>query len=174
MSSLADHKILALTIDRPWANLIAEGKKTIETRMWPPHLEHLGRHIAIHASTRWNQQAAEFVGRNLERFRVNEQPREGLCSAGIIAVARLVGWVEHTHWDDQRRELAERPPAVVQMLPGHEYRDPDWRWFTQNRFAWLLREVRPIVPVAVKGKQKLWIMSKPVYDSVRNRYGRAA
>lgn len=165
--NLRDHQILALTIDRPWANLIADGRKTVETRMWAPHLEHLGRYIAIHASTRWNQEAAEYIGRHHDRFLV-DPPRHQDCPAGILAVARLVGWVERRDVDDPACR-----PTVVKMLEGHAFGDPDWRWFTQNRYAWVLRDVRRIAPVAAVGRQKLWIMSKPIYGAVRRRYGKA-
>jgi hypothetical protein len=160
--SLEDHKILALTVHRPWSELIARGLKTVETRGWAPPPWMLGRYLAIHASTRWDQEGAEFIERAHSRFLaprllVNE------CPAGIIAVAQLVGWV-------QRVDIGDRPPKVIAMLPGHAFGGDDWRWFHANEFGWVLRGVKRIAPVAARGQQKLWAMSKPVYDSVRARY----
>ena len=42
----------ALTIWQPWASLIAEGVKTIETRSWPAPESVIGDRIAIHAAKR--------------------------------------------------------------------------------------------------------------------------
>ena len=42
----------AITLHQPWASLIAEGVKTIETRSWAPPAALWGERIAIHAATR--------------------------------------------------------------------------------------------------------------------------
>lgn len=161
-----DHKILAITVHRPWSELIARGVKTIETRSWAPYSFMLGRYLAIHASTRWDQEGAEFITRCHARFLI-DAPRVEECPAGIVAVAQLVGWV-------QRVEVGDRPPKVLAMLPGHSFGGEDWRWFHTNEFGWVLRGVKRFAPVAARGQQKLWVMSKPVYDAVRRRYGKAA
>lgn len=164
---LRDHKILALTIDRPWSELIAMGKKTIEieTRDWPPYEWMLGRYLAIHASTRWNQDAADYIPRD-GRFQIFDRFLPEQCPAGIIAVAQLVGWV-------QRVDVGDRPPKVLAMLPGHAYGGDDWRWFHAKQFGWVLRGVKRFPPVAVRGQQKLWAMKPPVYESVKRRYAQA-
>lgn len=45
----------ALSLWQPWASLIAEGHKTIETRRWthPPEAI-VGQRLAIHAAKRWD------------------------------------------------------------------------------------------------------------------------
>lgn len=167
MNSLADAKILGLTIHSPWAQLTAEGHKTVECRSWAPYDFMLGRHVAIHASTRWDQEGYEFIERNVQRFLVTA-PRAGACSYGIIAVARLVGWVRRT-------DLGEPGgPVVVKMLPGHAFTPDDWRWFHAGEFGWIWRDIRRIAPVACTGKQKLWRLPDTVVESVRRRYGKAA
>ena len=57
----------ALSLRQPWASLIADGHKTIETRTWRTHYRGL---LAIHASAR---------------------PHEDLPTGGIVAVAWLYG-----------------------------------------------------------------------------------
>lgn len=167
MSKLSDHKILGLTVHSPWAELIAQGDKTVECRSWAPFEFMLGRYVAIHASTRWDQEGYEFLRRNPQRFRV-DPPRAEWCKHGVIAVARLVGWV-------RRPELgAPGGPLVVQMLPGHSFTEADWRWFHQSEFGWVLRSVKRIRPIEMKGRQGLWALPPPVYEAVRRRYTRAA
>ena len=56
----------ALSLRQPWASMIADGRKTIETRTWRTHYRGA---LAIHASAR---------------------PHADLPTGGIIAVARLL------------------------------------------------------------------------------------
>ena len=42
----------ALTLHQPWASLIAEGPKTVETRSWSAPAWVIGQRIAIHAGKR--------------------------------------------------------------------------------------------------------------------------
>lgn len=154
--------IMGLTVYRPWSELIADGTKPVENRDWAPYPWMLGRYIAVHGSTRWDQEGADFIERGRGRFGVTA-PRLESCKVGIIAVAKLVGWVEDT------------PPTgvkVVKMLPGYGYDERDHRWFF-GRFGWLLREVRRIAPIEIRGRQKLWALPPAVYDMVRSRYRRA-
>lgn len=153
---------MGLTIYRPWSELIADGVKTVENRDWAPYPWMLGRYIAVHGSTRWDQEGADFIDRARERLGTGS-PRLEVCKTGIIAVAKLVGWVEDT------------PPTgvrVLKMLPGYGYGEPDHRWFF-GRFGWLLRDVRRIAPIEIRGRQKLWSLPPLVYDMVKSRYRRA-
>lgn len=167
--SLADEKILGLTVRAPHAELIARGRKPIEGRGWPPYEWMLGRYIAVHASRAFDQEGADFIQRNHGRFAV-DPPRWEECVFGIVAVARLVGWVQRTE---------NGPPKTIAMLPGHAFGDNldelgtsiDWRWFSGvYEYGWVLREVTRISPVACNGRQKLWKLPPLVYESVRNRW----
>ena len=42
----------AITLHQPWATLIADGAKTIETRSWRPPQTLIGQRIVIHAGKR--------------------------------------------------------------------------------------------------------------------------
>lgn len=173
--SLADEKILGLTVRSPWAELEARGIKTIENRGWPPPEWMLGRHIALHASPTWDTQGVQYLRDHHGRFAV-DPPLQQECVYGVIAVVRLVGWV-------RRGEDPDRRPRVVKMLPGYEFGtqlDPhghslDWRWFMQGlyEYGWVLRDVVRITPVACAGRQKLWKLSKYAYASVKARYAKA-
>ena len=49
----------ALTLHQPWASLIADGRKTIETRSWAPPRTLIGERIAIHASLKVDRPLSE-------------------------------------------------------------------------------------------------------------------
>jgi hypothetical protein len=174
VSGLADHKILGLTVRRPWAELIAQGIKTIENRSWAPPAFMLGRYLAIHASPMWDQEGEDFIRRNHPRFAVDPPPASE-CPHGIIAVAQLVGWVQRGPENDPR-------PRTVAMLEGHAFgkaEDPlghsiDWRWFVGAEYGWVLRNVKRFSPVAVRGRQKLWALPPLVYESVKRHWAKAA
>lgn len=51
-------KQLALTVDQPWASLIALGIKDIENRTWSPEPELIGRRIVIHAGRTYDHLGA--------------------------------------------------------------------------------------------------------------------
>lgn len=154
---------MGLTVYRPQSELMADGIKPLENRGWAPMEWMLGRYIALHASTRWDQEYADYIERNRHRLRIPGAPRVEACKVGIIGVAQLVGWVEN------------RPTgiAVVKMLPGHAFTEPDFRWADGAQFGWLLRDMRRFSPIPMKGKQKLWPLDPKTYDLVKQRYARA-
>jgi hypothetical protein len=166
--SLQDEKILGLTVWNPWAELIAQGVKTVENRNWAPYDWMLGRFIAIHAS-KWDQAGADYLRANHPRFAL-DPPMQSECKQGVLAVVQLVGWV-------QRQDLGV-PPRIVAMMPGHDFAKAedqlgnslDWRWFHGAEYGWVLRNAVRFDPVAARGRQKLWKLSSTVYTSVRRRY----
>lgn len=169
--SLKDHQILGLTVRSPWAELEARGIKPIENRGWPPPDWMLGRYLAIHASPTWDTHGVQYVRDHIERFAV-DPPLQQECVYGVIAVARLVGWVQRTE---------SGPPRTVKMLPGFAFGDNvdangtslDWRWLMRMyEYGWVLRDVRRIKPVACAGRQKLWPLPRFVYASVRERWAK--
>ncbi len=99
----------ALSIKQPWANRIARGEKTIETRTWQTHY----RGPLLIVSSR----------------------RPDISPAGCaLAVAELI--------DCRPMTSADEPAACCPLYPG--------------AFAWVLRNVRPIPPIPVKGQVSLY------------------
>ena len=47
----------AISLHQPWASLIAEGHKDVETRSWAPPGRLVGQRIAIHAAKRTPKQS---------------------------------------------------------------------------------------------------------------------
>lgn len=169
MSELKNEKILGLTVRSPWAELLARGIKTIENRGWTPPDWMLGRHLAIHASPTWDTPGVQYLRDHHERFAV-DPPLQQECKYGVIAVVRVVGWVQRTE---------SGTPRTVKMLPGYAFGDNvdqlgtshDWRWFMRiYEYGWVLRDVVRITPVVCAGRQKLWKLPKYVYASVRERF----
>jgi hypothetical protein len=113
----------ALTIKQPWAELIARGVKTIETRMWRsryrgPILIHTGLDVDYDAATRFGIVLSDGV----------------IPRGKVVASATLEDCRPMTASDEQ----AAFCPAIL------------------GRFAWVLRDVRRVAPVAMRGKQGLW------------------
>jgi len=109
-------RIKALSLWQPWASWIAEGRKTIETRMW----------------------ATPYRGDFL--VCASKLPRVGMYPSGVaVAIATLYTCRPMTQAD----ELA----ACCTCEPG--------------RYAWLLRDIRPIRPFPVKGSQGWFMVDLP-------------
>ena len=74
----------ALTLHQPWATLVAEGHKKIETRSWrPPKTLDV---FAIHAAKTLNPEA-------VERFQ-NVIRREQWPLGAVVCVVRLIDWYQ--------------------------------------------------------------------------------
>lgn len=125
------HTITAISLHQPWASLIACGQKTYETRSWST--KYRGP-IAIHA--------AKKVPGNLLGLPCT---RESVPLGAVIAIADLV-------------DCIEMDVAFIEAQSDLERSVGDWQ---VGRFAWQLVNVRPIVPVAAKGKQGLFKWEMP-------------
>lgn len=131
----------ALTILQPWASLIACGAKMIETRSWSTAYR---GEIAIHAALADAKMDQEF---NDICESVFFYSRYGLHlpKGQVIAIATLVDCAAMTQ--AMIDKLLESVRGRNELLFGA------WE---PGRFAWILRDVRPIEPVAAKGRQRLW------------------
>lgn len=135
--------VMALSLWQPWASLIAKGAKTIETRSWSTNYR--GK-LAIHAGKNTKALHEDFyMGTNLfinfgDALGISpEQMLEELPLGGVVALVDL-----------------------VDVLPAQEalkkYRDQEpFGDFSEGRFAWILENIRPILPaVEMSGQQKLF------------------
>ena len=134
----------ALTILQPWASLIACGAKMIETRSWST--EYRGE-IAIHAGladVKTAKTDREFLDICESAFYYSGyglyMPR-----GKVIAIATLA-------------DCAVMTQPMIDKL-GESVRGQNEQMFgfwEVGRYAWMLRNVRRIEPVAAKGRQRLW------------------
>jgi hypothetical protein len=104
----------ALSLKQPWANLVAAGRKTIETRTW--RTEYRGPILIVSS----------------------QQPR--IAPAGFaVALVELA--------DCRPMTPADEPAACCPVYPG--------------AFAWVLRNVRPVVPFRVLGRLRIFDVTIP-------------
>lgn len=179
-----------LTIRQPWAQLIAVGAKTIETR--PFSTKYRGP-LAIHAGKAWPVPVGEWQvpsdrgpGPMIERL---VRPLAGTYRweairtplGAVVAVCDLIDVVpirscvmDYAHvchsgaglflHSDIARPWAdgETEHVVDDQLPFGD--------FTPGRFAWLLDNVRAVDPVPMKGAQGLRDLPADVEDILAVRW----
>ena len=125
----------AISIREPYASLIAEGRKKLETRgRWP--YKYRGD-ILIHASVKiWepgSEKTAELMG-DLEG---------GIHPGCIVARARLVDVVEMT-------------PDFIREISLHDPEEFKAGFYEEGRVALVLEDVEPIDPIPAKGCLGIW------------------
>lgn len=156
----------ALSLTQPWATLVAMGAKRIETRSWPTSYR---GPLVIHASkglpgwvadtVRGDPQFAAVLG-NLfdERGKVLvDLPRGHVIAACLLVSVKFIregedGW-EWTGPSGRHEsyQITEQERAFGDYTPG--------------RYAWLLGNIRPMVPVPAKGALGLWEWIGQVQDA---------
>lgn len=158
-----DDAIIALTLWQPWASLIAEGVKTIETRSWKAPDDLIGDTIAIHAAAR-KPPAGLRLGPQTsvvaQEFLVSRDGRllADLCNeemiplhlGAIVATARLVDCLPMIGDEDMRPDEGE---YVVLDGYGHARIGPHlhdlsdqvpYGDFAPGRWAWLLDDIAKV------------------------------
>jgi len=143
--------IKALTVQQPWASLIACGRKTLECRSRP--LSYRGP-LLIHAGLRVQGGAAEALDLCRAQGEADDVPQ-------ILPVGALVALVEVTGC----RRWADDLPGLLRDLDAQEgrlYELPETLDEAREAVArkgewlWELRLVRAISPVYCKGAQGIW------------------
>lgn len=123
-----------ITLQEPWASLIGEGIKTIETRSWP-----------------CNQAGELYIHAGLSKISKSDKRKTELCSwlkgplhyGTIFAKCTLSDCVLITE------EFAQK---IKQTLPQC-YQCGD---YTPGRYAWILTDIQPIEPISKTGKLGIW------------------
>jgi hypothetical protein len=160
----------AISLWQPWASLIACSAKPFETRSWAPPRGMIGQTIAIHAAKKIDKGAIDFAEalmygqydhhRGLaERIEATwgDCPDEMMGTFGMASMP--IGCVVCTATLDaafELGELAERtsvPAAQVvkrltsrAMPPCFTVRIDDFGDYAAGRWAWLLRDIKPLSP----------------------------
>ena len=130
----------ALSVTQPWAQLIADGRKRVETRTWSTHYRGW---LAIHASAGWrasDRDYAQTLGYGVD-----------LRRGSVVALVVLMDVVP-----------VER---IRDHLSEAELRFGD---YADGRYAWLLSGVlRLPTPIPARGALSLW--SWPAGDALTPR-----
>lgn len=128
----------ALTLTQPWATLVAEGRKAIETRSWRTHYRGT---LAIHAAKGIPYTAREFA-REFTARRVEPLPR-----GAVLCYIDLTDCVP--------------TESVVRGLSADERCFGD---YTPGRWAWLFDPASLRVlpdPIPARGELSLWEWEVP-------------
>ena len=171
----------AISLWQPWASLIAAGVKPYETRSWAPPRELIGQPIAIHAAKRIDKGAAQFA----EELMYGQHRSGGFDLADRLDASMAgtpdelmgrfgqalmpIGCVVCIARLDAAFQLGSRPPRPLARRecrathdkPGdagmfHGPND-DFGDYAPGRWAWLLRDVKPLMPSApVVGRQGIF------------------
>jgi len=127
--------MIAISLWQPWASLIADGRKKVETRHWSPPKMYAGTRIAIHAARKIDKEAARDFGYDPETI-----PR-----GALVATVVLIGWIQFTEENVMQFSAEEK-------LYGD---------FHCERYGWFLRDaIKLDPPVPCKGLQKFFFVKE--------------
>jgi hypothetical protein len=133
----------AITLQQPWATLVARGLKKMETRSW--WTGHVGW-MAIHAGGNFPPKA-----RALER----ELASEGILTDPPVFTA-VVGYC----WSGIVMAAPDARPSAFERRVGD---------YGVGRWAWVLEDAVAIEPIACKGQLGLWTLPNPVIQALRKQ-----
>lgn len=152
-----------LTIHQPWAWLIANGFRTIETRNWPT--DYRGK-LAIHAGrtlAREDAEAFRYLG-------VPVPKDEELVLGAVVAVADLgnVRPLVDTAEDARRASALVLSDEQLRTFWG---RTEDWSGLAHtDTWAWELPRVLPVRPTPWRGARGLWPVPPELLEELRAAY----
>lgn len=126
--------IRAITIQEPWASLIGEKIKIIETRSWP--CKQYGE-LYIHAGL------SKISKSDIKAMNASALLKGELHYGSIFVKCTLSDCVLIT--EDFAQKIKESDPKC--FLCGN---------FTPGRYAWILTNIEPVDPIFTKGKLGIW------------------
>lgn len=130
--------IRVITIQEPWASLIGEKIKIIETRSWPcKQYGELYIHAGLSKISKSNTKATEAAA----------LLKGELHYGSIFAKCTLSDCVLIT--EEFTQKIKESDPNC--FLCGN---------FTPGRYAWMLTDIEPVEPIITKGKLGIWYYNK--------------
>ena len=133
-----ERDVKALSLWQPWASLIADGRKKIETRHWPPPPSLLGQQIAIHAAKKVELSACEDFGYDAKKI-----PR-----GAIVCVVRL---------DSYERFQARKKKEMLDAALMRGVMEGNYGDFSEGRYGWYMSLlIRFTEPISVNGHQGIW------------------
>lgn len=157
----------AISLHQPWASLVADGIKAIETRSWRAHASAIGQRIAIHAAkTRSGRHA--FTGRR-RRVEFDDLP-----FGAIVATAVIDRCVQVNHIFSGPHEMsgdaAHRGMQVSESPDGERFSVDRWGHFDRGRWLWILRDVERLDrPVSMPGRQGFWSLPPEITVRIRKQ-----
>lgn len=142
----------ALTLWQPWASLMAEGHKKIETRGWNTSIRGA---VALHAAKKSVKETMKLMLQTvIETIRriLFPYPLERLPVGCILAVGNLV--------DCKLIDEKFLKTLSEQEIPLGDY--------TLGRYAWIFEDIKPFQsPIPAKGAQGFWDWKVPSGTEVK-------
>jgi hypothetical protein len=124
--------VKVISLWQPWASLMADGKKRIETRHWPAPKWLIGERLAIHATMKVDKDSCYEFG-----YSPLTIPRG--C---VVSIHRLIKCEQFT---EQSRERI-----------GDDYGD-----FEAGRYGWFMDLLQKLDPIKAIGHQSIWDWTPP-------------
>ena len=151
----------AISLHQPWASLIAEGTKTIETRSWQPPKALIGQRIAIHAAKKLvdfgfvnHSGDEEFIKAVIALCGRQAFPYGKVVATAVLKDAwQVVSVSDVVHTDGYPQVYGTRTPDV----PGRTAKADPYGDFTLGRWLWFLADIERLdPPVPAVGHQGFW------------------
>lgn len=128
----------ALSLWQPWASLMADSRKKIETRHWRPPLWLLNQPVAIHAAMKVDAYACEDFG-----YDRNMIPR-----GQVVCIGAFYKW-------EKFDELYKQWMMERWLNSGDE--EGNYGDFSAGRYGWFFRLTEKLnPPIPAKGHQGIW------------------
>ena len=126
----------ALTISQPFAQMIADGTKWIENRVWPTSYR---GPIAIHAGA-----GTQY----LSKEQLAEYPIGMVIAVADIVACQKMTAIEACGWGLSAQALIPGTQITFEQAYQHPHCEGPW--------CWILSNVRKVKPVKATGRQRLW------------------
>ena len=141
----------AISLHQPWATLIADGHKTVETRSWRPPWDLIGHRIAIHAAKR-PARLQEWPVAMIDRLS-DLYPHRGSSGwpLGVVVATAILEAVGQVNYDEDGHAhcVYPSPARWAQIDPFGD--------FGRGRYLWFLTDVEPLpLPEKAVGRQGFW------------------
>ena len=150
----------AVTLYQPWASLIAEGIKTIETRSWRPNESLIGERIAIHAGLK----RIKYMEMGSDLWRAGQSISDGMIQTlpyGKIVATAILDRVARVQIVDLEQGIVRCGHSPVASDMELFNIDP-WGDFSPGRWLWILKDVQKIdPPVEAQGHMSFWNWDDP-------------
>ena len=149
----------AITLHQPWASLIAEGPKTVETKNNIADPDIIGQRLAIHAGARRvriTERSDPLLYRDIRRIHGTDW-QESLPAKAVVATAMLAGCFTITGWrTDGKPELAGIGQGAEDVALDN------MGDFRRGKWLWVLRDIRRLdPPFPINGQRGVWNWRPP-------------
>ena len=148
----------ALTLHQPWASLVADGIKKVETRSWPPPISLVDERFAIHAGLQIS--GTDF---GLTADDPKAMPRGAVVCTVVLETAYRVAYLKYHKYNSERLPYAMFGKTIPGVAPVHASIEIDrYGDFSPGRWVWLLRDIEKLdPPIPARGRQRLWNWEMP-------------